>query len=39
MDDPEGDYKIEKGEKIKKIIDVIIFITIHNSFTFLTNHV
>jgi hypothetical protein len=30
MDDLQEDYKIEKNEKIKKIIDVIIIITIYN---------
>jgi hypothetical protein len=32
MDDLEKDYKIEK---IKKIIDVIIIITIYNAFIYL----
>jgi hypothetical protein len=31
MDDLEGDYKIEKNEKIKRNIHVIIIITIYNS--------
>jgi hypothetical protein len=34
MDDLEEDYKNENNEKIKKIIDVIIIITIYNSFIF-----
>jgi hypothetical protein len=29
MDDLEEDYKIEKNEKIKKMIDVIIIIIIY----------
>jgi len=30
MDDLEEDYKIEKNEKIKKVMDFIIIITIYN---------
>jgi len=37
MDDIEEYYKIEKNEKMKNIIDVIIIITISNSFFFLMN--
>ncbi len=32
MDNLEENYKIEKNEKIKKIMDIIIIITIYNSF-------
>ncbi len=35
MDDIEEYYKIEKNEKMKNIIDVIIIITISNSSSFL----
>jgi hypothetical protein len=34
MDDFEENYKIEKNENIKKIIDVIIIIIIYDSFIF-----
>jgi hypothetical protein len=40
MDDFEEDYKIEKkNQKIKKIIDVIIIITIYNSFILFLNDI
>ncbi len=37
MDDLEEDYKIEKNKKSKKIIDVIIIITIQNLFIYKWN--
>jgi hypothetical protein len=37
VDDLEEDYKIEKNKKSKKIIDVIIIITIQNLFIYKWN--
>jgi hypothetical protein len=37
MDNLEENYKIEKNEKIKKIMDIIIIITIYNSFIHFFN--
>jgi hypothetical protein len=34
VDDLEEGYKIKKNKKIKNIIDVIIIITIYNSFIY-----